>query len=70
MKDKEIIELLRRQLEVSQATNEGLRTAMSEMKQSMEATIEDLRKTIRSLEQSLKDKGDRKSTRLNSSHPK
>lgn len=49
--------MLRRQLEVSQATNEGLRTAMSEMKQSMEATIEDLRKTIRSLEQSLKDKG-------------
>lgn len=57
MKDREIIVLLQRQLEVSQATIEGLRTAMSEMKQSMESTIEDLRQTIRSLEQALKDKG-------------
>ena len=57
MNDKEIIVLLQRQLEVSQATIEGLRTAMSEMKQSMESTIRDLRKTIRSLEQALLDKG-------------
>lgn len=53
MKNREIIELLQRQLEVSQATNESLRTAMSEMQQ----TIENLRQTIRSLEQALKDKG-------------
>ena len=53
MNDKEIIVLLQRQLEVSQATIEGLRTALSEMK----STIEDLKKTIRSLEQALKDKG-------------
>lgn len=57
MNDKEIIVLLQRQLEVSQATNEGLRTALSEMEQSMKSTIEDLKKTIRSLEQALKDKG-------------
>ena len=37
--DKEIIVLLQRQLEVSQATIEGLRTALSEMK----STIEDLK---------------------------
>ena len=43
--------LLQRQLEMSQATTESLRTAMSEMKQ----TIEDLNKTIRTLEQALKD---------------
>ncbi len=53
MNDQEIIVLLQRQLEVSQATIDGLRTAM----QSMESTIEDLRKTIRSLEQALLDKG-------------
>lgn len=40
MNDKEIIVLLQRQLEVSQATIEGLRTALSEMK----STIEDLKK--------------------------
>ncbi len=39
MNDKEIIVLLQRQLEVSQATIEGLRTALSEMK----STIEDLK---------------------------
>lgn len=53
MKDKEIIELLQRQLEVSRATIEGLRNAMK----SMEATIDDLRKTILSLEKALKEKG-------------
>lgn len=57
MNDKEIIVLLQRQLEVSQAMIDGLRAAMSEMKLSMESTIEDLKKTIRSLEQALKDKG-------------
>lgn len=57
MKDKEIIELLQRQLEVSRATNDGLHKAMNDMRQSFEATIDDLRKTIRSLEQALKDKG-------------
>lgn len=57
MNDKEIIVLLQRQLEVSQATIEGLRASMSEMKQSMESVIEDLKKTIRSLEQALLDKG-------------
>lgn len=49
--------MLQRQLEVSQATIEGLRASMSEMKLSMESVIEDLKKTIRSLEQALLDKG-------------
>ncbi len=57
MNDKEIIALLQRQLEVSQATIEGLRASMSEMKRSMESVIDDLKKTIRSLEQALLDKG-------------
>lgn len=57
MNDKEIIVLLQRQPVVSQATIEGLRASMSEMKQSMESVIEDLKKTIRSLERALLDKG-------------
>ncbi len=57
MNDKEIIELLQRQLEVSQATVEALRASMSEMKLSMESVIEDLKKTVRSLEQALLEKG-------------
>lgn len=57
MNDKEIIALLQRQLEVSQATIEGLRASMSEMKLNMESVIEDLKKTVRSLEQALVDKG-------------
>lgn len=53
MKDKELIKLLQSQLKMSQDTNKDLCTAMS----VLNATIEELKETIRSLEQALKDKG-------------
>lgn len=53
MKDKEIILLLQRQLEVSQATIDSLNGTISELR----FTVEDLKKTVKSLEQALKDKG-------------